>query len=239
MKTYTPESLETNVSDLILESPHLTGLFEKHKIEFCCKGNVPLKISLKELNIPEKDFLVKMNESAKLRDPGANYPNTSDPIQIISYVVEVYHRPLPTMLDELNALIQRAVGRHGEHRNFINIVNQNFLKLAGEFSRHIEEEETKVFPMIQEAYLAKIKNKPQPKFNGVTVGEMIDKMESEHHVVGDLLDTIDDAIKPENLTVTGCMTLRTIENLFNHLRLETHKHIHMENYLLHPIARTL
>jgi regulator of cell morphogenesis and NO signaling len=64
-------------------------------------------------------------------------------------------------------------------------------------------------------------------------------MEYEHNTVGALLKNMEDTMAPHQLAETGCTTLKTIKKSFDYLRIEIHKHIHMENYILHPLARSL
>lgn len=238
-KNFSKETLEINSSDLVINNPCLTGLFEKHNVEYCCKGNIPLKNSLKELKIPEQEFLEKMNETVQLNKQNLNYPNTSNPIHVINYIIEVYHKPLPNLLDELGRLISKAADHHGAQKPYTITLNKLFIALQEDLTTHLWKEENILFPMIQELYLAKINNKPKPLFHCGNIGNPISQMEYEHDTVGALLHKMEETIAPHQLTETGCTTLKSIKKLFEHLKLEIHKHVHMENYILHPLSRAL
>ena len=60
-KQFSPDCLNTNVADLVIESPCLVNLFESNKVEYCCEGDIPLRQSLQKLKISETDFIKQMN----------------------------------------------------------------------------------------------------------------------------------------------------------------------------------
>ena len=241
MKTtcFSPETLKTNSADLVINNPSLASLFEKNRIEYCCHGDVPLNQFLKELKIPEAEFLALMNQTVLGNHQAVDFPNVKDPVEIISFILEVYHKPLPKLLEDLGKLINKAADHHGPNKPYTIELKKYFDALKEDLTTHMWKEEKILFPMIIELYEAKVAKKGKPSLHCGSVGNPITQMEYEHNTVGALLKNMDDTMAPHQLAETGCTTLKTIKKSFDYLRIEIHKHIHMENYILHPLARSL
>lgn len=238
-KCFSSESLNTNVADLVIESPCLATLFENNKVEYCCEGNIPLRHSLQKLKISEIEFLNKMNLTLGVHSSTYDYPDIKNPIEVIDFIMEIYHKPLPKMLDELGRLVNKAAAHHGPNKPYTIELKKQFDALAEDLTAHLWKEENVLFPMIKELYNAKIAKKPKPYFHCGSVNNPIGQMEYEHEAVGAILRNMEALIATENIPETGCTTLKTMKKVFEHLKVEIHKHIHMENYILHPLSREL
>lgn len=236
---FSPESLRTNSADLVINNPNLATLFEQNNIEYCCHGDVPLNQFLKELKIPEPEFLNLMNETIEKVSLPFDYPDVKNPLEVISYILEIYHKPLPKMLDDLGKLISKAADHHGNTKPYTLELKKLFNTLQDDLTNHLWKEEKILFPMIIDLYQAKQAKEAKPILHCGTVNNPITQMEFEHDVVGGILKQMENAMATHQLAETGCTTLKTIKRSFDYLKIEIHKHIHMENYILHPLARSL
>ena len=241
MKTlvFSPDSLKTTSADLVINNPQLATLFEQNNIEYCCHGDVPLNQFLKDLKISENEFLDKMNQTVDKANLPIDYPDTQNPVEVIHYILEIYHKPLPKMFEDLGKLINKAADHHGPTKPFTLELKKHFDTLRDDITNHLWKEEKILFPMIIDLYKAKLAKKSKPILHCGTVKNPITQMEFEHDVVGGILKLMENTMAPHQLAETGCTTLKTIKKSFDYLKIEIHKHIHMENYILHPLARTL
>lgn len=238
-KCFSSETLNTNVADLVIESPCLASLFEKNNVEYCCEGNIPLRNSLQKLKLSESDFLTKMNLAIGANSAPSDYPDIKNPVQVIDFILEVYHKPLPKMLEELGRLVAKSATHYGPNKPYTIELKKQLDILNEDLTAHLWKEENILFPMIKELYHAKISKKTKPCFHCGSVNGPIGQMEYEHEAVGGILRNMEALIATENISETGCTTLKTMKKLFEHLKIEIHKHIHMENYILHPLSREL
>lgn len=241
MKTqcFSPEALKMNSADLVINNPNLASLFEQNNIEYCCHGDVPLINSLQDLKISESKFLELMNEATSRSNLSVDYPDVSNPIEVINFILEIYHKPLPKMLNDLGQLISKAADHHGPNKPYTIELKKHFNSLNDDLTNHLWKEEKILFPMIIDLYKAKVAHKNKPVLHCGSVGNPITQMEFEHDIVGGILKLMEDTMAPHQLAETGCTTLKTIKRSFDLLKIEIHKHIHMENYILHPLARGL
>jgi len=238
-KQFSPDCLNTNVADLVIESPCLVNLFESNKVEYCCEGDIPLRQSLQKLKISETDFIKQMNVSIGANYLPPEYPDVKNPIQVIDFIMEIFHKPLPKMLEELGRLINKAAAHHGPNKPYTVELKKHFDILSEDLTSHLWKEENILFPMIKDLYNAKVAKKPRPYFHCGSINNPVGQMEYEHEAVGGILRNMETLMAQENIPETGCTTLKTMKKLFDNLKIEIHKHIHMENYILHPLSREL
>jgi regulator of cell morphogenesis and NO signaling len=100
----------------------------------------------------------------------------------------------------------------------------------------MKKEELILFPFIQNMVKAQKENQPirEPHFG--TVENPIAMMKDEHSIEGERFDKIatltDGLIPPED----ACSTYRVTYQMLKEFEQDLHKHIHLENNILFPIA---
>lgn len=108
--TITPSTL---VSDIVRLNPATIKVFQRHEIEFCCAGKVPLGEVCRQHALDEGAMLAEIGEALVRPDAPGNW--TSAPVgAVAAYVARRFHQPLPEELARLSRMADKVVQRHGE-----------------------------------------------------------------------------------------------------------------------------
>src|SRR3954451_14089956 len=91
-----PFSNTSLVRDIVNEVPKTSDVFKKHRIDFCCGGNIPVSTAAteKDVNLDElMNELTDVYEKSNSTDDMDVWTNSTSE-EIIQHVIEHYHRPL-------------------------------------------------------------------------------------------------------------------------------------------------
>ncbi len=237
MKTaeITTNDLNRSTGDLVKNYPVLYSLFEQNGIEFCCDGNRPLIDHLTTLKIQPENFIYTINQNLKHTDYDDQLTNKESASAIIEHILRVYHDPLPAMMENLEVKIQKIYDAHLHHMPFLEEVKGVYAMMKDELTHHMAKEENILFPYIIALENSLLENNGKVNYHCGSVQNPIRQMEFEHESAGKCLEIIEadfEKVDPEK----ACNTLHHTIQLFETLKSELHKHIHIENYILHPLA---
>lgn len=227
------------VRDYALEIPGAVELFEELGIDYCCGGGVPLDHACETAGIPfepvtERLAALKTDHPA----PSVNWHETSL-AGLIAHIVETHHVYTRAALRRIPGLLEKTVAAHGGHHPELVEVQRLFRLVAADLDLHLQKEEAILFPYIVELERAVAEATAVPHGCFPSVDYPIRAMEAEHDLAGELLRKIrhasGDFIPPADACPTFIETYRAL------LALETdlHRHIHLENNVLHPRALAL
>lgn len=237
MTAITPE---TPVGQLVAEDPRRARLFERLGIDYCCGGRSTLDHACREKGL---DFATVLRLLASCEDeatsPGDGHEDFDERAatlgELIDHIVTSHHSYLYRELPRLVALAGQVVGAHGTNHPELREVRDVFNSLKEELKFHLPKEEKVLFPMIARLEAAV----EGPGRQGGGVGNPIVVMEHEHDDAGAALArlrTLTDSYKPP---ADACPTYRALLDGLAGLEADLHRHIHEENNILFPRARSL
>lgn len=221
------------VGELVANDFRTAAIFEKHGIDFCCKGNTPLTEACAKKNI-SVDQVIKEIHTLKSSASGETTAyNAWSPSQLIDHIEEKHHRyvteKIPVILLFLNKLCKVHGGRHPE----LHEVYQLFLDSAGELTQHMKKEELILFPRIMKLSSA------SSEINGMTPGMVfspIEMMMHEHDKEGERFRRISELTNNYQVPSDGCTTYQVAYAMLREFEQDLHLHIHLENNILFPKA---
>ena len=228
--------LEMKVKDIVTENFRTASLFESHGIDYCCKGNQPLKEALANNNIPRDRFAAefnKVNQSAESETPRYN---DWDLIFLSQYIINNHHSYVNNAIPRITELLQKVQKAHGSKYSFIGDIQIVFNQIADEMTGHMMKEERILFPLIK--YLAEsqmLNEKPKTKGFG-TIKNPIMQMEAEHVSAGSATETIRTLTNNYTLPKDACTTFKVTYKELDEFEKDLHKHVHLENNILFPRA---
>lgn len=169
-----------HISDIVHEAPATIAVFQRHGLEFCCAGHVPLRVACEHqgldlaLLLEELDAaLVPLHETRDWR----NAPLT----ELVAHIQAQYHQPLYEELPRLAAMLAKVVRRHGERLPHVLLpLQKTFSRLDQELALHMRREDAVLFPAIVrfEAQPELGTADPHPLLGPITV------MEHDHDEAG-------------------------------------------------------
>ncbi len=231
----TPD-LDTHVGDLILALPQAMRHLEALGIDYCCGGHRSLR---------EACALAGLDAEAVLRDLAALEVGGGDadsprawasaPLtDLLAHIEATHHAYLKAELPRLATLLEKVLGAHGERHPELDEVFDLLEALTSDMLPHLQKEEQILFPFIRRMEAGQPTEACFP-----SVQAPIRVMEAEHEVVGDLLARLRACTNGYVAPADGCASFRALYDGLRDLEADTHRHIYLENHLLHPRARRM
>jgi len=231
---------ETTVAEIAANSLAAIGVFERLGIDYCCGGKRPLAevCHAKGYSLAEVE---RELEAADSKAPASETDwNTAPLPALIDHIVETHHvylkRELP-LLSERLAKVHRvyAERRPGE----LDGLPEVFEELRAELDAHLMKEEIILFPAIKAKVAERETGAPAPPTCFGRLSHPIAQMEHEHESAGAALVRIRELTNDFAIPDYACSTYRALILGLEQLEQDLHRHIHLENNILHPRAQAL
>ena len=89
------------------------AVFQRHRIEFCCRGKIPVRDVCEQQGLDEGSLLRELEEAATPAGDDRDWQDASV-TALIANIQHRYHAQLREELPRLHAMLTRVVDRHGE-----------------------------------------------------------------------------------------------------------------------------
>lgn len=232
------ELLNQTVAYIVKNNYQSAPIFKKFGIDFCCGGNVMLKVICEKNGVNEPELLaelMKLNKQDVLENSIDN-PSYDNLGKLVEHIIKTHHAYVAKRIPEIEGFLQKLVTVHSKTYPFLKDVLRHFNEVSGELSNHMWKEENILFPYIQELANAwpKIGSVKKPPFG--TIQKPIQMMEYEHESAGDAIRSIRMLTNDFTLPKEACNTFRVCYLLLEEFETDLHRHIHLENNILFPNA---
>ncbi len=232
------ELAQKTIREIALEMPATTRVFEELKIDYCCGGNKNFKEACETANVSPR--IVEEKISAVLSDKNErsenDFTDQVSPNKLIDFIVAKHHAFTRDEITRLLPLMDKVARKHGQLHPELLEVKKAFDHLCEDLLPHMHKEELVLFPHIKKLEASEIADLPVPNAPFGTIQNPIRMMNMEHEVAGDLLKAIrkfaNDFVPPED----GCPSYKALYFGLEELEKDLHRHIHLENNILFPLA---
>ena len=223
--------LDRTVGELVAERPGRSRVFQSFNIDFCCQGARTLREACERKAIAH-DSVVEQLE-AELADKSAPEQNPADlpTHELANYIIQIHHQFLRRELPRLHAMSERVALVHGGHTPSLVELFRIFCGLEEELTKHLMEEEQILFPAI----VAMSRGQCGP----VVVDGPISCRLREHEEAGAALARLREVSHGFQPPPDACNTYRALFAGLRDLEEDLHRHIHLENAVLFPLARAM
>jgi regulator of cell morphogenesis and NO signaling len=215
------------LADIVTGHHSSAAVFEKYKLDFCCKGKRTLEQACKEQNIPLEGVV---DELGKLITKNENLApsvfSAMTPKQLSDYIVARHHVYVRQATPQILYHLDKVFSKHGDRYPYVTEVYSLFRKVAAELDQHMLKEEKILFPMMEHV----------DRMTGSQLMGPIHVMETEHEHAGDLLARIRDITRDYTPPEDACTTHRLVLEELRGFEEDLHEHVHLENHLLFPKA---
>lgn len=226
-------SKDTPVAQLVTDRPARARVFERLDIDYCCGGDHTLADACHKKNL-DPDTVVQMLDAVTDAEPPPS-TNWSDASlgDLIDHIVSTHHEYLRRELPRLEQLLIQVTQAHSAQSPWLEPVLEIFQTLRLDLETHMVSEEERVFPSIRAL-------EPTGDAGEVDLDEDgIENMIDEHDDTGAALERLrertNDYTPPEN----ACPKFRAALDGLRELEADLHRHVHKENNVLFPRARSL
>ncbi|MEQ8818930.1 MAG: iron-sulfur cluster repair di-iron protein [Sumerlaeia bacterium] len=227
--------LET-VGRLVAQNPARARVFEKHRIDYCCGGKLPLGDACERRKVSAEEILAELESCDAARDDGAGTDWTQVPLtELADHIVATHHDYLRGELPRLEMMAARVAKVHGDHAPDTIELHQVFAALRRELEEHTMKEEEILFPWIRRMERGGGPAGPMAP----SVANPIRCMEQEHDAAGAALEKMRALTNDFTPPADACNTWRVLYAALDGLEQDMHTHIHKENSILFPRALQL
>lgn len=215
---------EATVARIVLDHPECAPVFSRHRIDFCCHGDVPLGAACEARSLELDAVQAELGSAiAARRGEPAEDPRALGTPALIALIISRHHeylrRTLPFVV-ELSAKVARV---HGEHDPRLRELDTVVRSLAAALLPHLDTEEQSLFPRLM--------MKPADQ---AAIARELGSMHEDHLAVGRMLGRIRDAGDGFTVPEWGCNSYRTLFAELEHLEADILRHVHLENHVLMP-----
>lgn len=233
-----PTTTQT-VRDIATENPAAVRVFEKYGIDYCCGGRVPLAEACATKGLNVDDVIASLETAAAPFAPGEKDWAKESLTDLAAHIVATHHAYVSREVPRLNELAGKVVGRHGDTRQELAVIQSKLTELGEELIAHQGKEEVVLFPYIGkfERYASGVGVKPRSCFG--TIDHPITMMTQDHDYAGKLMAEIRGLSRDYTPPAGACPTFRAFYAGLDEFEQDLHQHIHLENNILFPRAIAL
>ena len=223
---------QSTLSEIVKDNFRYAEIFEKHNLDFCCRGKRPLDEACADKNL---DVTKIIEELSNVKN-GANVATNPDKWEIdflIDYIVNTHHSYVAKMLPLISVHAQKVYNAHGKNHAEIREIIEKFEFVKNELELHMMKEEKMLFPYMKQLVRMKKEN---IKFRAApfgTVSNPISVMEKEHENAGNSFFRIRELSNNYAPPEDACNTFTVFYEELKDFENDLHKHIHLENNILH------
>ena len=225
----------TLVADIATASPATIKVFQRHRIDFCCGGRVPLGEICEAHQIAPPLLIEELEKALSANEPDVDWTKESL-TSLVAHIQARFHRPLVEEIPRLRAMVDKVVSRHGARLSRLAQLQETFVVLQHELLDHMKKEDVVLFPAIValEAGAA-----PGRSAGWTWIDQPIGAMEAEHASAGAALERIAELTVGHTPPEDACPTFRGLYHGLSELERDMHVHVHLENHILFPRAAAL
>lgn len=224
---------DTLVAEIAAAAPATIKVFQRHQIEFCCGGHVPLFEACADQELDTDAVLAELRAAQATAEDAVDW--RQQPLaELVAHIQAQYHEPLREELPRLAAMMEKVATRHG-HRlpDTLYPLRETFMALFEELLQHMAKEDAVLFPAVQAL------EAEAPSEGWRWIGEPIHVMEAEHESAGAALARMRELTHGYAPPEDACPTFRGLYYGLSQLERDMHQHVHLENHVLFPRAEHL
>ncbi len=228
-------SKDKTVAQIVTENIKASHVFKKHNIDFCCGGGVSLEKACKQKGLDYETLARELLTVDSAAQDSNDYNAWELPF-LIDYIVNIHHKYVVENTPMLLLYAAKVAKVHGHHYSEVVEIDRLLQLAAKELAAHMKKEELILFPFIKQLSQADKEGATPPTPHFGNVENPIQMMEDEHEEVGAIFKKIAQLSNSYTPPEGACNTFKALYDKLDEFEQDLHKHIHLENNILHPKA---
>lgn len=228
----------TKVGEIVRQNFSSARVFEAHKIDFCCGGNVSLHEAAEKEGVDTGILLAELHSVLQKKDKEADFIESLSMKGLIDHIIVNHHAYVTEALPFLLKKLQKLCDVHGDNHPELHEVHALFIDAAANLTTHMKKEEMVLFPYIGMLEKYRFEGGGKPEQSGLA-RVAIKEMEKEHEVEGERFKKLSDMTNNYRVPPDGCNTFEVTYKTLEEFENDLHRHIHLENNVLFPKALQL
>jgi regulator of cell morphogenesis and NO signaling len=214
---------DATVAQLVLESSACAPVFQRHKIDFCCRGGVKVDVACAERGLDPALVWADLERAVAERTDEELDPRTLSTAALIAHIVARHHAYLRRVLPFVRTIGAKVARVHGDHDDRLRPLEVTIQTLADALEPHLDQEEEVLFP----ALMARDGDR-------TVIRRELATMHDDHLAVGALLATIRQQTGDFAIPDWACNSYRALFAELEALEADILRHVHLENHVLMP-----
>lgn len=212
------------VADIVLSHSECAPVFQKHRIDFCCKGEMSLEEASQSRGLDMNALMDELKAAIQARTGASTRdPRSMGTAALIAHIISVHHEYLRTALPFVVPLAAKVSRVHGDKNPHLRDLEVVVKDLSDALLPHLDTEEEALFPAL-------MSKSPDP----AVVKKELDDMQKDHLEVADMLERMRNATEDYRLPDWACNSYRTLFAELEKMESDIFRHVHLENHVLMP-----
>jgi regulator of cell morphogenesis and NO signaling len=232
----TTSTIDRTVGQIAAEFPASVAVFEKHGIDFCCGGKMPIAEACGRKGLDPAVLLGEIDQAVRTPSEDPTDWTTAPLPALIDHILDTHHTYMKVQLPIVEARLAKVLAAHGErHGEMLRAVSAVYGPMKAELDGHLAKEEAVLFPLIR----ALAGGAEPGSFHCGSVRNPIRVMWMEHDSAGDALVQLRRLTGNYTPPEDACNTFRALYFELADMERDLHRHIHLENNILFSRAIAL
>lgn len=233
------QTTDVTIRDFVIRDFRAAAVFHRYGIDFCCGGGKTLGEVCQAKQLEESAVLREISQACAVETTRPPQFADWDADALTRHIVAQHHGYVRSALPTIAAHTRKLAKVHGPANPELVEIADIFDDVCGEMTSHMMKEEQILFPYIDQlAATRRAGLQPFPAPFG-DIDNPIRMMEAEHESAGGAMARIRALASGYTVPEHGCMTWRVTMKELEAFELDLHTHVHLENNILFPKARTL
>ena len=221
---------ERTVGEVVAEDYARAAVFQRFGIDFCCGGGRTIRSACDRVGA---DYEVVSRAIAGVANLGVSVEPSTDPrswtLEVLTdHIVSEHHAYVRETLPVLRQFTTKVAHVHGARHIELNEIRILVEALGRELERHMEDEESVLFPQLAES---------ESQSGPADLSGVLVPLEDDHDRAGALMARIRELSGGFTPPADACTTYRAAFAKLEEFEADLHRHVHLENNVLFPRAR--
>jgi regulator of cell morphogenesis and NO signaling len=213
-----------SVASVVLDHSECAQVFQRHRIDFCCRGELSIEAAAQERGVALAGLLRELDDAiATRRTPAQTSWKDAPTRDLLAHIIDLHHGYLRRVLPFVRPLAAKVARVHGEHNPKLRALDEAVGQLADSLLEHLTDEEQRLFPTLLAADAPRAQQ-----------AALLANMQAEHLAMADQLRRIRDAADDYTLPEWACRSYTALFGELEALERDVFTHVHLENHVLRP-----
>lgn len=231
-------NIETSVGEIAKNHFQTVHVFDRYQIDFCCGGKQSLKEVCEKKSIKTSEIMEQLETSIAEESSVPRFHSMTVG-ELVGYIINNHHAFIRKNIPLLTKLLDKIEEVHGIRHPELQEVNMLFKESAGQLTMHMQKEELVLFPLAQKLEQLHLENKQITIGTTSSVTNPIAAMVQDHENEGARFEKISELTDSYTVPADACNTYRAAYETLHAFEKDLHRHIHLENNILFPLAAKL
>lgn len=218
------ETSNATLAELAVTHPAASRVFQANRLDYCCNGRRSLREACAQRGLDPEAILAAIR-SQSASSPAPERWDERSTAELLAHIVDHYHARLRREIPELISMAEKVEKRHAGNAACPRGLSDHLRAVHENVLDHLDKEEQILFPILRGGYFDH-------------AGGPILCMEREHDDHARDLERTRELTAELSAPAEACETWRALYLRLAELESELMEHVHLENHVLFPRART-